>query len=65
MWVIRPPFCVIWAWKGRGYIGLRCSHDPIGMQLSTGEVAEKGFELFEAKPSLQSPGSIEEYPCGA
>jgi len=23
---------------------------------------EKGFALFEAKPSLQRPGSIEEYP---
>jgi hypothetical protein len=23
---------------------------------------KKGFALFEAKPSLQSPGSIEEYP---
>src|SRR3989339_1567593 len=34
---------------------------PIGTQPSTGEAAEKGFALFEAKPSLQSPGSIEEH----
>ncbi|MFA6500189.1 MAG: hypothetical protein WCV64_12770, partial [Desulfurivibrionaceae bacterium] len=33
---------------------------PIGTQPSTGEAAEKGFALFEAQPSLQSPGSIEE-----
>ena len=37
-----------------------CSQNPIGTQPSTGEAAEKGFALFEAKPSLQSPGSIEE-----
>jgi hypothetical protein len=36
--------------------------NPIGTQPSTGDAAEKGFALFEAKPSLQSPGSIEEYP---
>ena len=36
--------------------------NPIGTQPSTGEAAEKGFALFEAKPSLQSPGSIEEHP---
>jgi hypothetical protein len=36
--------------------------NPIGPQPSTGEAAEKGFALFEAQPSLQSPGSIEEYP---
>jgi hypothetical protein len=35
--------------------------NPIGTQPSTGEAAEKGFALFEAKPSLQSPGSIEEH----
>jgi len=37
------------------------SYNPIGPPPSTGEAAEKGFALFEAKPSLQSPGSIEEH----
>jgi hypothetical protein len=45
----------------RFYLCFQGSYNPIDPQPSTGEAAEKGFALFEAQPSLQSPGSIEEH----
>jgi len=35
---------------------------PLARRRAPQRLPKKGFALFEAKPSLQSPGSIEEYP---
>ena len=54
------PFCDYQAISIK-FCAFLCSQNPIGPPPSTGEAAEKGFALFEAQPSLQSPGSIEEH----
>ncbi len=35
---------------------------PLSRRRAPQRLPKKGFALFEAQPSLQSPGSIEEYP---
>jgi hypothetical protein len=35
---------------------------PLARSRAPQRLPKRGFALFEAKPSLQSPGSIEEYP---
>jgi hypothetical protein len=38
-----------------------CPSPPLSRRRAPERLPKKGFALFEAKPSLQSPGSIEEH----
>jgi hypothetical protein len=42
--------------------GLMAVKIPLARSRAPERLPKKGFALFEAQPSLQSPGSIEEYP---
>jgi hypothetical protein len=55
---MRPP----WAAHDFQVLCLMAVQIPLARSRAPERLPKKGFALFEAQPSLQSPGSIEEYP---